>query len=185
MAEDDLNRRTFIAAAGAVVAGTLTGCGAGGGLPATDLGSDLGGEGPPVTPTGGDVIDILQEASEADPTLFHLTRANFEVWTGETFELREPGALESVTLESVALELVGVEDRSHEMTPEARDLGLREPFSVRLLASLDTDAPEGRYDVSHPGMGTVTVQVSDGGTTEDSTQPHVGPEQRVYELHFN
>ena len=182
MAEDDLNRRTFIAAAGAVVAGTLTGCGAGGGaLPAGDLGSDPGGDGPPtVTPTGGDVIDILKEASEADPTLFYLTRTDFEVWTGETFELREAGALESVTLE-----LVAVQDRSHEMTPEARELGLREPFSVRLFASLDTDAPEGRYEVSHAGMGTVTVQVSDGGTTEDAIEPHVGPEMRVYELHFN
>ena len=54
---DDPTRATmpFIAAAGAVVAGTLTGCGAGGGaLPAGDLGSDPGGDGPPAedTPPG-------------------------------------------------------------------------------------------------------------------------------------
>ena len=178
MADASLTRRTFLTVSGvALAAGTLAACGAAGG--AVPLGETLGELPAGDAPAAPGVSEGLELAPQADGTLWHLTRTDFEGWTGESFEMRPEGR------ESVVVDLVQVEDRSGAMTPEQRELGLREPFSVRFHAPLGTAEREGAYTLAHPAMGAVLVHVSDGGTTEDGDGLYVGPPAKVYELHFN
>lgn len=179
MPQKDLSRRTFLATAGAVAAaGTLIGCGGGGFVPgglASDGGADL--------PLGDGLTSVaaqLEEARRSDPALWNLTRGDFEAWREESFDVAtETGA-------HTPLELVDVLDRSDEMTPDSRALGLREPFSVCFHAPLQAETlPSGRHSLSHPAMGEVLVYIAESGTTEDAAVPYEGPEMRVYELHFN
>jgi len=181
---NELNRRTFIAATGALAAGALTACG-GGGAPLPFVATE---EGPdavvPQSDTPPEIIEMLDEARAADPILASLDRTDFEQWTGEQFEIRQEGR------GTISVNLVDVQDRSHEMTDETRSMGLREPFTARFHGPVDASAIGGRYTVSHPAMGDVVLYVHQGGTTAQTMSPEgepvdSGPVRNVYELYFD
>lgn len=162
-----LSRRVFLAASGAAFAGFLAGCGGGGAIDALDPTPAPGAPGAPLPPSTG-----------ADALLRSLARGDFESRLGGGWALASPEG------EHAALELTEVVDRSHE-NPEADTLGLRAPFSATFEGPADRCCAEGRYDLSHPELGTVTVFATYGGTVERETVMRTTVSSNVYALHFD
>ena len=176
---DDLSRRTFLLAGGAVVTGALAGCGAGGGVE-FDEAASTGGDTAPTLALPRDPLDeALTDARNADPTLAFLTRHDFDRWHGESFDLTNEGG------DTIAVELVGVTDEAGLMNDESRERGLREPFSVQFFGPLAGEHEAGRFTLTHPDMGEVVTYVAYQGTTEDLDQRPEGGDRSVYGLHFN
>ena len=175
MSTYDLNRRTFLVAGGAVVAGALAGCGAGGAAP------EIAGE--PAVPTlavpDDPIAAGLEHSRASDPTLAFLTRHDFDRWHGEAFDMT------SASDERITIELVSVHDQSDLVSEETREQGLREPFSVQFHGPLDATHQGGRYRLAHPDMGEILVHVQFEGTTEELEPRPVHGDRRVYELFFN
>lgn len=181
---NELSRRSFLLAGGAVVAGGLVGCG-GGGFAPLDVGLDTGDD-VPVAPASDDVIVIEEEILEAidearatDSTLAYMTRHDFDRWHDEAFEFTPEGG------QAQTLVLGNVEDHSNLLNASAREYGLREPFSVQFYGPEPSNLPEGRHTITHPDMGEVIAHVIPQGSTADREGPLEGSPEAVYEIFFN
>ncbi|MDJ0974803.1 MAG: hypothetical protein QNJ98_10120 [Planctomycetota bacterium] len=159
-----LSRRVFLAAGSAAFAGLLAGCGGGGSIDELEVPA-AGGPSRPA-PTGADAV------------LASLAYADFDHRMGPGWELT------SAEGERAPLELTEVVDRSHE-NPYATAMGFRAPFSATFEGPADRCCAEGRYDLTHPELGTVTVFAAYGGTVERETVMRTTVKTNVYALHFD
>ena len=172
MKMDEISRRTFLVAGGAVVAGAMAGCGAAGGAePIATTGGD-------VAPTGDAIDEAIAAAIDANPTLGHLTRHDFDRWHGESFDLMNGEG------ETIQIELVHVTDNSHHVSPETRERGLREPFAVQFLGPPEENHPDGLHTVTHSDMGAILAHVVYQGPQQDENGDVIAPARTVYEIFF-
>lgn len=162
-----LTRRGFLASASAFAATALAACGGGG---VTSL---VGGGG------GGE----LPLALETDPNrrLTRVERRHFEPLVGASFRLADErtGGDGAVTVELTdLLDLAAT-------NPDARRMGLREPFSLKLRGPEGRLAADGPYVLGHPELGDVHVFVRFGGAVDEADGEGRRTLRNAYRIHFS
>jgi hypothetical protein len=159
----ELTRRGFVLAGGACMAGFLAACGGAGSFAP----SGTGGSATLGSLPGGDPNEVLAS----------LRLEHFDRLVGDSVRMSDGEGTADVTI----LETV---DHCH-LNDENPELGIREPFSVVLEGPGDFCSQEGRYDLTHPELGTVTVFVTYMGPHEATSIVGSTVETNRYEIHFN
>ena len=80
-----------------------------------------------------------------------LTKALFDGRVGEVFQLSVQGA------EPVSLVLTAIDSFNELVVQQARDIGLREPFSLLFHGPLEPALPQCMYKLSHEQVGIADV----------------------------
>lgn len=160
-----LTRRGFLVSASAFAATALAACG-GGGIASTVA--------------GGSELPL---ALETDPErrLARVERRHFEPLVGSAFRMADDGAGEGGAANVVLTELVDLGATN----PGAREMGLREPFSLKLRGPEGRLAADGPYVLAHPEIGEVRVFVRFGGAVDEIAGNGERTVQNAYRIHFS